>query len=149
MTTVETASPKLVAAYRRTEFRVADRGWSLVLRHDEYSKVLEECHRAFGVSCSAYITAWNPRSEPTSREANEAAQARLEAELAGAGYALLHGEGVDPSGQWPGEPSVLVLGISGNEAQRLGRAYGQNAIVVAGKDAIPRVVMVEDQRSRK
>lgn len=149
MANTEVVSPELVAAYRRTEFRVADRGWSFVLRHDQYSKVLEECHRAFGVACSAYITAWNPRSEPTSHEANKAAQVRLEVELRAAGFTFLRGVGVDPSSAWPGEPSVLVLGISGNEAQHLGRAYGQNAIAVAGKDATPRVVMVEGQRSRK
>ena len=144
MAAVENVSPELVAAYRRTEFRVADRGWSFLLRHDEYSKVLEECHRAFGVSCSAYITAWNPRSEPTSREVNEAAQVRLEAELTATGFTFLRGVGVDPSSAWPGEPSVLVLGISGSDAQRLGRAYGQNAVVVAGRDAVARVVMVSN-----
>ena len=142
MASVETVSLELVAAYRRTEFRVADRGWSFVLRHDEHSKVLEECHRAFGVTCSAYITAWNPRSEVMSREQNEAAQARLEAEVQAAGLECLRGIGVDPSGPWPGEPSVLVLGISTDDAMRLGREYGQNAIVLVGRDAVPRLTMI-------
>ena len=88
------------------------------------------------------MTAWNPRTEPTAPEVNRAAQARLEAELQAAGHRFLRGEGVDPTGSWPGEPSVLVLGISGADAQRLARAYGQNAIVVAGKDAVARAVMV-------
>jgi hypothetical protein len=132
----------LMDAYRRTEFRVADRGWSFVLRHDEHSKVLEECHRAFGVTCSAYITAWNPRSEVMSREQNEAAQARLEAEVQAAGLEFLRGIGVDPSGPWPGEPSVLVLGLSTDDAMRLGREYEQNAIVLAGRDAVPRLAMI-------
>lgn len=144
MLEMKRVSEELAAAYRRTEFRVSDRGWSFVLRHGAHSKVLEECHAAFGVTCSTYITAWNPRSEPTAPEVNRAAQARLEAELQAAGFPFLRGEGVDPTGSWPGEPSVLVLGISGNEAQRLGRAYGQNAIVVAGRDAVARVVMLED-----
>jgi hypothetical protein len=144
MATTKSVSAELVAAYLRTEFRVADRGWSFVLRHDEYSKVLEECHRAFGVSCSAYITAWNPRSEPTSREVNEAAQARFEVELQAAGLEFLRGVGVDPTSTWPGEPSLLVLGISGGDAQRLGVAYRQNAIVLAGRDAVPRVVMLKE-----
>ena len=71
---------------------------------------------------------------------------KLEAELKAAGLPFLRGEGVDPSGSWPGEPSVLVLGISAEEAVRLGRAYGQNAIVVAGRDAVARLVMVEANR---
>ena len=95
---------QLVEAYRRTDFRVADRGWSFVLRIDEASSALAACHEAFGVTRSAYLTAWNPRSEPTSIEVNQAAQLRLEAELTVAGFPWLRGEGVDPSGEWPGEP---------------------------------------------
>ncbi len=132
----------LVNAYRRTEFRVADRGWSFVLRIDERSSVLASCHEAFGVTRSAYLTAWNPRSEPTALEINQSAQRALEAELTSAGLSWLRGEGVDPSGHWPGEPSVLVLGISTDDAIRFCREYGQNAIVVAGRDAVPRLAMV-------
>ncbi len=138
----ESLKPQLVEAFRRTEFRVADRGWSFVLRIDEASSALVACHEAFGVTRSAYLTAWNPRSEPTSCEVNKAAQARLETELTAAGLPFLRGEGVDPSGSWPGEPSVLVLGISGDDAQRIGRAFGQNAIVVAGQDAVARLLML-------
>jgi hypothetical protein len=144
MQAMTTVLPELAEAYHRTEFRVADRGWQFVLRHGEHSTVLAECHAAFGVTCSAYITAWNPRSEARSQAENEIAQVRLEAELLAEGQPFLRGEGVDPTGSWPGEPSVLVLGISGPEAQRLGRVYGQNAIVLAGKDAVPRVVMLEE-----
>ena len=134
---------ELELAYRRTDFRVAERGWDFVLRIDEPSSVLALCHEAFGVTRSAYLTAWNPRSEPTALEINQSAQRALEAELTAAGFSWLRGEGVDPSGQWPGEPSVLVLGIAAEDAARLGRAYGQNAIVVAGRDAVARLVMVE------
>jgi hypothetical protein len=136
----------LADAYRRTEFRVADRGWDFVLRIDQPSSVLASCHEAFGVTRSAYITAWNPRSEPAALEVNEFIQAKLEAELKAAGLSFVRGVGVDPSGTWPGEPSVLVLGISAEEAVRLGSAYGQSAIVVAGRDAVARLVMVEANR---
>ena len=134
---------ELELAYRRTEFRVADRGWSFVLKVDQPSSVLAACHEAYGVTCSAYLTAWNPCSEPTALEINRSAQLRVETELTAAGLPFIRGEGVDPSGRWPGEPSVLVLGISGDDAQRLGRAYGQNAIVAAGQDAVARLVILE------
>jgi hypothetical protein len=137
------SSDEFEAAYRRTEFRVADGIRSFVLRDGEASEPLVACHAAFGVVCSAYLTAWNPRSEPRARERNYAAQVRMESELRAAGYPLLRGIGVDPSGQWPGEESVLVLGISDADAARVGRRYGQNAVVVAGRDAVARVVMVE------
>lgn len=69
----ESVTSQLVEAYRRTEFRVADRGWHFVLRIDEASPALVACHEAFGVTRSAYLTAWNPRSEPTSIEVNQGA----------------------------------------------------------------------------
>jgi len=132
----------LLEAYRGTEFRVADRGWSFVLRVDQASPVLAACHEAFGVTRSAYLTAWNPRSEPQTCEVNAAAQAQLEADLAELGLPFLRGEGVDPTGAWPSEASVLVLGIAEENARRLGRRHGQDAIVVAGRDAVARLVML-------
>jgi hypothetical protein len=132
----------LVGAYRGGEFRVTDRGWSFALRVDQPSAVLAACHAAFGVECSAYLTAWNPRSEPQPCEVNRAAQSCLKADVAALGLAFLRGEGVDPAGEWPGEASALVLGITEEEAVRLGYRHRQNAIVVAGRDAVARLVMV-------
>ena len=36
---------------------------------------------------------------------------RLEQALAALGCRWLRGEGVDPDGEWPGEPSFLVFGL--------------------------------------
>ena len=132
----------LVAAYRRTEYRVDDRGYAFVLRIDEASDALRECHAAFGVHCSTFITAWNPRSTPTPRADNEAAMKRLEQALAELGCRWLQGEGVDPDGDWPGEPSVLALGLDKAPAVALARRFDQNAIVWSGADATPRLVVV-------
>lgn len=46
------------------------------------------------------------------------------------GLPTLEGEGVGTGGDWPSEPSLLVLGIGGSEAVELGRAFGQVAIVI-------------------
>ena len=45
-------------------------------------------------------------------------------------------------GEWESEDSFLVLGISLEGAQELGAAYGQNAIVWCGEDAIPKLVLL-------
>jgi hypothetical protein len=42
----------------------------------------------------------------------------------------------------PGEASVLVLGMSRNEAERVGRAFGQLAIVWSGETAVPELVVL-------
>lgn len=39
------------------------------------------------------------------------------------------GEGIGDDGQWAPELSLLVLGIDRNDARRLGRQYGQLAVI--------------------
>ena len=57
--------------------------------------------------------------------------------------AVLPGIGVAPPGHWPGEPSVLALGISRDTAARLGNEYRQNAIVWIGADRIPVLIFLQ------
>jgi hypothetical protein len=128
-------------AYRRTEYRVADGSYAFVLRIDQPSDSLRTCHAAFGVECSTFITAWNPRSESMPPDVNAAAMTRLEREIEARGLFVLHGVGIDPSGAWAGEPSLLVLGLDENAGVALARAFEQNAIVCASEDAVPRLVI--------
>jgi len=133
----------LIHAYRRTEYRVADGSYAFAMRVDEPSDSLRTCHAAFGVDASAFITACNPGSVPTPDALNEAAMMQLEHAVEDAGYFVLHGRGVDPTAAWPGEPSLLVLGIDEADATALARRFGQYAIVYAGADATPRLVLVK------
>jgi hypothetical protein len=133
--------PELVEAYLRTEYRVDDPPQAFVLRVNEASAPLRACHDAFGVECSAFITAWNPRSQAVPLHENEAAMARLRQRLAAMELRCLRGEGVDPAGDWPGEPSLLVLGLDRGAAVSLGAQFEQNAVVCAGADGIPRLVL--------
>jgi hypothetical protein len=134
----------LVEQYRRTEYRVADEGYSFTLHVDQACSALLECLRHFKVTEAAYITAWNPRSEPTSSARNEAAQRALASEVLERGWRLLYGEGVGADAGWPPEPSLLVLGIAFEAACGLGRKYGQNAIVYAraAGGAVPQLVLL-------
>jgi hypothetical protein len=131
----------LLAAYARTEYRVDDHGYAFVLRVDEPSSALVACHAACGVSCSTFITACNPRSAPTALSVNEAAMTRLQREVAARGLRALHGEGVDPTGDWPGEASLLVLGLDEAAGRTLAEHFGQNAVICADADGIPRLVI--------
>jgi hypothetical protein len=135
-------TPALLAAYRATHYCVRGVAQPFLLRVDEPSADLEACHRAHGVSCSAFLTAWNPGSRALPEEDNRAAQLRLSALLAERGFALLAGLGVDPTGQWEGEESLLVLGVERAEAIGIGRAFGQNGILYSGADAVPRLVLL-------
>lgn len=130
-------------AYRRTHYRVhADTPF--VLHVDEFSTALLALHIQFGVRCSAYITACNPQGRERSAAENEAAQKALAGDLNALGISFIPGIGEPDSGDWTGEPSYLVLGLDEAAARRLGRRYEQNAILCAGQDAVPRLVILAD-----
>jgi hypothetical protein len=130
----------LLAAYLAAHYKVTGTANPFVLRVGHPSAELASVHLAHGVNCSAFVTAWNPQSVTTSVAMNQASQERLESELAGIGVTLVAGIGEDPAGVWPGEPSVLAVGISRSEAERVGRKFGQRAILWSGASAIPELI---------
>jgi hypothetical protein len=139
---VTTSEPPLLSAYVAAHYKVTGTTIPFVLRIGQRCPELASVHLANGVSRSAFITAWNPRSVATSERINRASQKRLETQLTGMGLRLLAGIGEDPSGAWPGEPGVLVLGISRGEAERIGQTFGQLAIVWSGESAVPELVVM-------
>ena len=90
----------------------------------------------------AFITAFNPDGEALPSQENQSAHARLASELGALGVEVLPGEGRGDVGDWPPEPSFLVLGISEAEAAALGRRYGQAAIVVGRRGEEARLLVL-------
>jgi hypothetical protein len=113
-----------------------------VLRIGLPSAELAAVHVEQRVVCSAYITACNPRSAPLSDADNHQRQLALAAEVTRRGLFFLPGVGQHSSNGWPGEPSYLVFGLSLEEAMALGREWEQNAIVWAGEDAVPQLILL-------
>ena len=70
------------------------------------------------------------------------AQQQLLRQLSLEGFPALNALGIDPSGDWPGEESVFVPGLSLDRAKLLGSKFGQNAIVWVGPDAVPQLVLL-------
>jgi hypothetical protein len=82
---------------------------------------------------------------PHSVGENLAACARLRDELlrrSCRAEQILDGEGCDITDTWPGERSFLVLGLDLETSMLLGRDFGQNALVWADEDAIPRLILL-------
>ncbi|WP_042883899.1 DUF3293 domain-containing protein [Cupriavidus necator] len=128
-------------AYRETHYRV--RGdMPMTLRIDQASVPLAALHRAHGVASSAFITAANPFSQRCDDAANLRRQQALAQDVAQMGLRAIDAAGEHPSNGWPAEPSLLVPGLSLEEARRLGEKYEQNAVVWSGADAVPRLVLL-------
>jgi len=136
--------PDLIVAYLGAEYVVFGEP-ELVLRVGEPSAELDALLEAEGADAAAYVTAANPQGRLAGQAENLLATMALLRAQREAGYACFAGEGRDPQGEWPPEPSVLVLGMSRAEAMVLGRSYQQNAIVFAEKGKSPDLVLLNDR----
>jgi hypothetical protein len=135
-------SNDIIKAYRAAQYRVEWSGGGFHLTIDEPAPRLAAVFKHFGVNCAAYLTAWNPESQPTPAAANNAAQARLETELDGWAITRIGGWGDDAAGEWPAERSTLAIGLDRARAESIAAAFRQNAFVWIGADIIPRLVLM-------
>ncbi|WP_269495046.1 DUF3293 domain-containing protein [Castellaniella sp. S9] len=113
-----------------------------VLRIGEPSKALLQVYARLDCERCAYLTACNPRSRRLRPAANARRMRALRAALLLRGWRPIDGEGRDPQGGWPAEPSLLVPGMDIAAALALARRFGQNAIVAAGPRGIPELTWV-------
>ena len=148
LATLSPTRTDLDTAYRATRYHVrAEPAFDLVI--DQFSDPLQGLHAEHRVTCSAIVTACNPHSKRLSADKNAARMRQLSHDVAEAGYptitgVAIAGVAIDPAEhphgeRWPDEPNLLILGIPLPQARELGSTWQQNAIVVAGHDAIPRL----------
>ena len=130
----------LIEAYESADYVVFAEP-ELVLKIGEPSARLDALLESEQSSTAAFVTAANPRSEKKSAAENAAALAVLDQVIAAAGYPWRAGEGREPDGSWR-EPSRLVMGIYRENAEALGRLFGQNAVVFVEKGAAPELLVL-------
>lgn len=130
------AADKL-AAYQGTDYRYVADGVEHILRIGVRSAPLEQLMRRSGARTALFITAFNPFGAAREPEANAAAHAQLLADLRRLEVHIFDGEGADPGGLWPPEKSLLALGLTEEDARGLAVRYAQDAVVWAGVDAVP------------
>lgn len=124
----------LDAAYRATSYRVG----KLTLRVGEPHPWLDRLLEDRGLERYAYLTSANPASAPLPAAKNAVRMRALAEALAG--FVVLRGVAEADDAAWEPEPSFLVLGISRDDAAALGRAFGQNAILVGKRGGAPELL---------
>ena len=130
----------LLQAYQASHYCVAQCDWFLQL--GRVQPALAGYYQRHAVQCATYLTACNPLGELLAEHLNVRRMAQLRQALQRAGWSWLDGHGHDPSGDWPGEDSVLVWGMSEPTARAWGQQWMQNAVLHIGADMVPQLVLL-------
>jgi hypothetical protein len=123
----------LLDAYRRTTFFADIPAGRLGLRIGETYSELDSLLEMTGTETWAYVTAYNPGSVRLSEDENMMRHRQLEQKVATQGFVSYPGEDVGDDRCWPAESSLLVLGTGRDDAERLGREFGQVALVYGAR----------------
>ena len=116
----------------------------LVIRIGEPNADLDALLEAEGAATAAFISSANPGSVISPESINQVAYVALLQSQEEAGHSCYPGEGRDPKGEWPVEKSALVVGISREDAEKVGRIFEQNAIVFIEKGKAPELVFLKE-----
>lgn len=130
-----------IQAYRETEFRVFSDA-PLTLRIAERNGALLGLYKDHRYDSCAFVTACNPLGQLYDAAENARLQDQLANELKFRSLNFIAGEGKHPGGDWLGEPSFLVFGLSLESTRALGKMLDQNAIVWCGADAVPKLILL-------
>jgi hypothetical protein len=121
------------SAYRTTTYYVDGPEGRFGIRVGKASSEADEAGDQFGTDTWAYVTAANPGSRRLTAQENVDRVGELQAVVQELGLPMYAGEGVGDKGDWPPEPSLLILGASRQVALDLGKRFGQAAVVYGEK----------------
>ena len=135
-------NPDLLRSYKLANYHV-DASPSFILKIDIHSPELESIYKTSHKHTAAFITAFNPYSQELSNQENKDRNHKLEELIQSLDFDYIHGEGKCGDGDWDGEKSFLIFGISEKQASEIGKEFEQNAIVWCDKDAIPQLLLLK------
>lgn len=118
----------LQRAFKETHY-VVHHHPTFTLRIGQPCPILDEILKAGEYQGAAFITAWNPYSQLLSKEENSRRQLSLLTDIESQGLANINGIGQHHDNGWPGEESILILGLNLDAARDLSRKYDQLAFV--------------------
>jgi hypothetical protein len=131
---------QLREAYLATTYEVKYLGLQLRIGQENWH--LEEFLIDNNVFSWAFISAWNPFSQPRSPSENENQHAKLIAFAKSKQWVFAEGFGVPQNDDWKAEKSLFLLDISRNEAINLGKIFDQHAIVFGRLGKAPELIVL-------
>lgn len=124
-------NPQLTQAFAQTRYLIGTAHRVFELRIGDRPPLA--LRRAVRGRPWAILTAYNPGARLASMRRNRAADRRLRQRLVRLQPRLLaRSIHKDPTGRWPDEAGWLICPIGRERARRIGREFGQVAIVAAG-----------------
>ena len=131
-----------IRAYEATDYRLGHSNNDIILNIGKPSPRLLELFKENGVSCGAFLTAYNPQGTQQSDAANDLAHAKLAKNLTDLGLQIIEGSGSEEGSDWPSERSYFALGLPLETASKIGTDADQDAIVWVGADGTPQLILL-------
>lgn len=116
---------ELVHAFENARYRVLDP--EIEIKINQTNRLLDSLLKKYRARSWAFITPFNPESRVVSPWENESQLGLLRMDVEN--YISFDGTGGGQEEGSPLENSLLILKISRAKSERLGRKYGQDAIV--------------------
>ncbi len=130
------ADSYLNTSYWAELIRMDEQGANLRIGQPHPEAVTQQLEE-FGIKSYAFITAWNPGSQPLDQWHNRWRNLNLEMELHPHCRLLRRGMGIGTNENWQSEESFWALDIPVEKAVEIGRQFGQNAMVVWQEGGVP------------
>ena len=131
---------ELQIAYANTSYRLLEHA-DIVLRVGQFSPELLNLLNDFEAKTAAFVTAWNPFSNPLPKAENQKLNQDLLSWIRECELVCFEGIGEGDDGRWPGEESFLIIGIDRATTLQLGKTFKQNAVIWVGSSAVPELLI--------
>lgn len=125
---------ELWRAYENADYLVNETDSLFTLKIGKKNYQLEQILKKHQASNWAFVTAHNPHSNKLSKKDNLNRHQKLISYCETQNYNYYSGQGIDKSGDWEPENSLLIIGIDVEKAKNLGQHFQQNAIVCGSVD---------------
>lgn len=131
----------LIEAYKNTKYIVFEP--TLTIEIGKLNQEIDEIIIKHNSNAWAFITAYNPYSRVLTNDENRVRHEELK-DLT-KNYMTFEGHGVGEDPTWEAELSLFIIGISKDDALKIGKKFEQNAIVYGKFNNSPELLILNEE----